>query len=257
MSSINVLYAEDEVFLGKIVKETLESRGFEVIMVSDGAAVLQAFQTGRPDICVLDVMMPNRNGFELAEDIRALDDDIPIIFLTARTQTEDLVRGFRTGGNDYIRKPFSMEELIVRIQNALRIRKGPGQATQAGESISIGNYVFQTHRQVLLSPGGNPTGSNSGPVPGGPPSAAGGLPQAMPAERKLSYRESELLKQLWLGRDHIIAREDILQAIWGNDSFLNSRNLDVYITRLRNYLKADERIEILTIKGVGYRFVLP
>ena len=245
MSSINVLYAEDEVFLGKIVKETLESRGFEVIMISDGAAVLRAFQAGRPDICVLDVMMPNRNGFELAEDIRALDDDVPIIFLTARTQTEDLVRGFRTGGNDYIRKPFSMEELIVRIENALRIRKGPGHTTPPGESISIGNYVFQTHRQVLLSPSS------------GVPSAAGGLPQAMPAERKLSYRESELLKQLWLGRDHIIPREDILQAIWGNDSFLNSRNLDVYITRLRNYLKADERIEILTIKGVGYRFVLP
>jgi DNA-binding response OmpR family regulator len=226
MSRIKVLYAEDEIFLGKIVKETLESRGFEVVMVTNGALVPETFATAQPDICVLDVMLPNRNGFELAADIRAVNDDVPIIFLTAKTQTEDLVRGFRTGGNDYIRKPFSMEELIVRIQNALRVRRDAG----AGDTIPIGNYVFHTHRQVLI--GGQD-------------------------ERKLSYRESELLKQLWIARDHIVSREDILQAIWGNDSFLNSRNLDVYITKLRNYLKGDGRIEILTIKGVGYRFVLP
>lgn len=236
MSRIKVLYAEDEIFLGKIVKETLESRGFEVVMVTNGALVLEAFAAGQPDICVLDVMLPNRNGFELAADIRAVNDDVPIIFLTAKTQTEDLVRGFRTGGNDYIRKPFSMEELIVRIENALRVRRdagagpGSGGAGGAGETIPIGIYFFHTHRQVLM--GGQ-------------------------EERKLSYRESELLKQLWMARDHIISREDILQAIWGNDSFLNSRNLDVYITKLRNYLKGDERVEILTIKGVGYRFVLP
>ena len=124
MSRIKVLYAEDEIFLGKIVKETLDSRGFEVIMVTNGAEVLPAYRTERPDICVLDIMMPDRNGFEVAEDIRAVDDDIPIIFLTAKTQTEDLVRGFRTGANDYIRKPFSMEELIVRIENSLRVRRG-------------------------------------------------------------------------------------------------------------------------------------
>ena len=226
MSRIKVLYAEDEIFLGKIVKETLESRGFEVVMVTNGALVLEVFATGQPDICILDVMLPNRNGFELATDIRAVNDDVPIIFLTAKTQTEDLVRGFRTGGNDYIRKPFSMEELIVRIENALRVRRDTG----SGDTLPIGNYIFHTHRQVLM--GGQ-------------------------EERKLSYRESELLKQLWMARDHIISREDILQAIWGNDSFLNSRNLDVYITKLRNYLKGDERVEILTIKGVGYRFVLP
>lgn len=230
MSRIKILYAEDEIFLGKIVKETLESRGFEVMMVTNGSLVLECFTTGQPDICVLDVMLPHRNGFELAMDIRTLNDDVPIIFLTAKTQTEDLVRGFRTGGNDYIRKPFSMEELIVRIEYALRVRRDTGPAAPAGETIAIGSYVFHTHRQVLV--GGQ-------------------------EERKLSYRESELLKQLWLGRDHIISREDILQAIWGNDSFLNSRNLDVYITKLRNYLKGDQRVEILTIKGVGYRFVLP
>lgn len=230
MSTIKVLYAEDEIFLGKIVKETLESRGFEVMMVTNGALLMEAFRSGQPDVCVLDVMLPNRNGFELAADIRSVNDDVPIIFLTAKTQTEDLVKGFRTGGNDYIRKPFSMEELIVRIENALRVRREPAPVAGIDAVIAMGNYTFYTHRQVLA---GNEE------------------------ERKLSYRESELLKQLWMGKDRIISREDILQAIWGNDSLLNSRNLDVYVTKLRNYLKGDERIEILTIKGVGYRFVLP
>ena len=228
MSRIKVLYAEDEIFLGKIVKETLESRGFEVLMETNGARVLTAFENGQPDICVLDVMLPDVSGFELAEAIRKRNDDIPIIFLTAKTQTEDLVRGFRTGGNDYIRKPFSMEELIVRIENCLRVRKD--SAVVVPEILAIGEFSFYLNRQVLTGFG---------------------------EERKLSYRESELLRQLWMHRDRVIGREDILRAIWGNDSFLNSRNLDVYVTRLRGYLKADERVEILTIKGVGYRFVLP
>jgi len=230
MSKIKVLYAEDEIFLGKIVKETLESRGFEVLMETNGARVLTVFENGRPDICVLDIMLPNVNGFELAEAIRARNDDVPIIFLTAKTQTEDLVRGFRTGGNDYIRKPFSMEELIVRIENCLRVRKDVTPACVLPEVLAIGEFSFHLNRQVL---------------------AGGG------EERKLSYRESELLRQLWIHRDKVIEREDILQAIWGNDSFLNSRNLDVYVTRLRGYLKADDRVEILTIKGIGYRFVIP
>jgi DNA-binding response OmpR family regulator len=236
MSRIKVLYAEDEIFLGKIVKETLDSRGFEVIMVTNGAAVLPTYQSARPDICVLDIMMPDRNGYEVAEDIRAVDEDIPIIFLTAKTQTEDLVRGFKTGANDYIRKPFSMEELIIRIENTLRVRPAFAEASaamsagKAAEVIAIGNYVFHPYRQVLVGDG---------------------------EERKLSYRENELLRQLWLGRERVIPREDILQAIWGNDSFLNSRNLDVYVTKLRGYLRGDERVEILTIKGIGYRFVLP
>jgi len=229
MSRIKILYAEDEVFLGKIVKETLEGRGFEVVMETNGAAVLDAFKKEQPDICVLDVMMPNRNGFEVAEDIRAINDDVPIIFLTAKTQTEDLVKGFKTGGNDYIRKPFSMEELIVRMENALRVKKDTGITPLTAEAITIGKYTFNLNRQVLVY-------------------AA--------EERKLSYRESELLKYIYQNRNNIIDRRDILQVIWGNDSFFNSRNLDVYITKLRSYFKADDSIEILTIKGVGYRFVI-
>jgi DNA-binding response OmpR family regulator len=225
--SIKVLYVEDELFLGKIVKETLESRGFEVMMESDGADVMAAFEKCQPDICVLDVMLPNRSGFELAQDIRAVNDDVPVIFLTAKTQTEDVVKGFTIGGNDYIRKPFSMEELIVRIENALRIRK-EGTTPLTGDSISMGNYTFHLNKQTL--------------------SCAGD-------ERKLSYRESELLKYLYQHRDQVIDRRELLNHIWGNDSFFNSRNLDVYITKIRGYLKEDSSLEIITIKGLGYRFV--
>jgi DNA-binding response OmpR family regulator len=225
--SIKVLYVEDEVFLGKIVKETLESRGFEVIMETDGADVLRTFEDELPDICVLDVMLPNRSGFEIAEEIRKINDDIPILFLTAKTQTEDLVHGFKIGGNDYIRKPFSMEELIVRIENALRVKKEI-TLTIAGEQIHIGDYEFQINKQVL----------RKGTI-----------------EKKLSYRESELLKYLYLNSNAIIDRRELLNHIWGNDSFFNSRNLDVYITKIRSYLKEDSKLEIITIKGVGYRFV--
>ena len=226
--SIKVLYVEDEVFLGKIVKETLESRGFEVVMETDGANVVRVFEDAQPDICILDVMLPNRNGFELAEDIRKLNEDMPIIFLTAKTQTEDVVRGFKLGGNDYIRKPFSMEELIVRIENALRVKQAT-QITISGDLLAIGKYQFHLNRQVLAIDS---------------------------QEKKLSYREAELLKYLWQHRNDVIDRRELLNHIWGNDSFFNSRNLDVYITKLRGYLKDDTAVEILTIKGVGYRFVI-
>jgi DNA-binding response OmpR family regulator len=228
MAVIKVLYAEDELFLGKIVKESLESRGFDVLMEEDGGRVLDMFTHYQPDICVLDVMMPNKNGFEVAHDIRAIDADVPIIFLTAKTQTEDVVKGFKLGANDYIRKPFSMEELIVRIENALRLQHIVDNTINT-EEIALGKYQFNINRQVLLF------GT---------------------AERKLSYRESELLKFLYQQRNDIIDRREILNLLWGNDSFFNSRNLDVYITKLRSYLKEDPTLEIITVKGVGYRFVL-
>ncbi|MFZ6025644.1 MAG: response regulator transcription factor [Bacteroidota bacterium] len=225
---IKVLYVEDELFLGKIVKETLETRGFEVIMESDGADVIRSFEDEQPDICILDVMLPNRSGFELAEDIRKLNDDVPVIFLTAKTQTEDVVQGFKIGGNDYIRKPFSIEELIVRIENVLRVRKEDLPA-DIGDSIVMGKYNFYLNKQLLSNGSG---------------------------ERKLSYREAELIKYLYQNRNAVIDRRELLNHIWGNDSFFNSRNLDVYITKIRGYLKDDPILEIITIKGVGYRFVV-
>lgn len=226
--AIKVLYVEDELFLGKIVKETLETRGFEVIMESDGADVIRTYEDENPDICILDVMLPNKSGFELAEDIRKLNDDVPIIFLTAKTQTEDVVQGFKLGGNDYIRKPFSMEELIVRIENALRVKKEV-LIPEVGDTITMGKYQFHLNKQVLTNGAG---------------------------ERKLSYREAELVKYLYYHKNDVIDRRDLLNHIWGNDSFFNSRNLDVYITKIRGYLKEDPSLEIITIKGVGYRFVV-
>ena len=229
MAVIKVLYVEDEVFLGKIVKESLESRGFDVMMEDDGGRALDIFKFYKPDICVLDIMLPNKNGFELAEAIREINGDIPIIFLTAKTQTEDVIKGFKTGGNDYIRKPFSMEELIVRVENLLRIKKTDDSSALLTDVIKLGKYDFIINRQVLT------TGSE---------------------EKKLSYRESELLKYFWQHRNHLIDRKDILNLIWGNDSFFNSRNLDVYITKLRGYLKDDSSLEIITMKGIGYRFII-
>lgn len=227
MSVTKILYVEDELFLGKIVRESLESRGFEVIMESDGGKVTDLFKKSNPDICVLDVMLPNKDGFTIADEIRSLNEAVPIIFLTAKTQTEDVVKGFSLGGNDYVRKPFSMEELIARIQNLLR-RKNEPDSKPTGDSVNIGNYHFQLNRQVLTKD---------------------------KDERKLSYRESELLKLLYENRDKIIDRKDILNLLWGNDSFFNSRNLDVYITKLRSYLREDPSLEIITIKGIGYRFI--
>ena len=229
MSKIKILYVEDELFLGKIVRESLETRNFEVTMETDGAAAVQSFLSSKPDVCVLDVMLPNKDGFEIAEEIRKFDQLIPIIFVTAKTQTNDLVKGFSLGANDYIRKPFSMEELIVRIDNALRLKNNLPQIQSVPEQLRLGKFLFYINRQVLVA--GN-------------------------EEKKLSFRESELLKILYQNKERIINRKDILNLLWGNDSFFNSRNLDVYITKLRGYLKLDESIEILTIKGVGYRFII-
>src|SRR6266540_2704203 len=138
MSKTKVFYVEDEVFLARIVKESLESRGFEVIMESDGAKAIELFKKSQPDICVLDITLPNKDGFAIADEIRELNEDIPIIFLTAKTQTEDVVKGFTLGGNDYIRKPFSMEELIVRIENVLRVKQQGGKPANGKDSLQMG-----------------------------------------------------------------------------------------------------------------------
>ncbi len=228
MSKTKVFYVEDEVFLARIVKESLESRGFDVIMESDGAKAMDLFRKSQPDICILDLMLPNKDGFAIADEIREINEDIPVIFLTAKTQTEDVVKGFTLGGNDYVRKPFSMEELIVRIQHLLRLKTEEPKKINT-DSVKMGKYNFQLNRQVL----------NNGKE-----------------DRKLSFRESEILRLLYENKDRIIDRKNILNLLWGNDSFFNSRNLDVYITKLRSYLKDDPSLEIITIKGIGYRFII-
>jgi len=226
--AIKILYVEDEIFLGKIVFETLISRGFHVQMESDGNKVLNTFEKFVPDICVLDIMLPNKNGFELASEIRKKNQKVPIIFLTAKTQTDDVVKGFKLGANDYIRKPFSMEELIVRIESIFKL-PAIDFFPRKDAILNIGKFIFDPNNQLL-------TISNE--------------------TLKLSFRETELLQYLFLSNHSIIQRKDLMNHIWGNDSFFNSRNLDVYITKLRGYLKNDPSIQIITIKGVGYRFVI-
>jgi DNA-binding response OmpR family regulator len=227
MTKIKILYVEDEPFLGKIVKESLESRQFEVRMVADGKQAMAVFTESKPNIAVLDIMLPNKDGYSIAKDIRQINPTIPIIFVTAKTQTEDLIKGFEVGGNDYLRKPFSMEELIVRINNLLQLTQK--QTTSPKENIAIGKFEFAPQRYELHREG---------------------------TIRKLSHREAMLLQILAENQNNNIDRKTILMRVWGDDSFFNSRNLDVYVTKLREFLREDPAIEIITIKGIGYRFVV-
>jgi DNA-binding response OmpR family regulator len=227
MNKIKILYVEDEPFLGRIVKESLESRDFEVLMVNDGKLANSVFEKNLPDICVLDVMLPSKDGYAIAKDIRQVKADTPIIFVTAKNQTEDVLKGFEAGGNDYLRKPFSMEELIVRITNLLQLTQRTNKAV--AENVRLGKYEFSVMRYELKF------GDHV---------------------RKLSHREATLLQILAESKNTAVQRKDILMKLWGDDSFFNSRNLDVYVTKLRDYLKDDSSIEIITIKGVGYHFVV-
>jgi DNA-binding response OmpR family regulator len=227
MPKTKILYVEDEPFLGRIVKESLESREFDVLMVTDGLNAVSTFAKEKPDICVFDIMLPSKDGYSIAKDIRQMDVTVPIIFVTAKNQTDDVVKGFESGGNDYIRKPFSMEELIVRVNNLLKL--SVNKNSRISERIVIGKYEFNPLRFELKS---------------------GAF------VRKLSNRESTLLQLLSENKNATILRKEILLKLWGDDSFFNSRNLDVYITKLRDYLKEDKTIEIITIKGIGYQFTV-
>lgn len=221
-----VLYIEDEPALGRIVKESLESRDFTVKMGTDGRDVSAVFLRAKPDICVLDIMLPEKDGYTIAREIRRINPSIPIIFLTAKKQTQDILKGFEAGGNDYIQKPFSMEELIVRIENLLQLTKN--RVTPAPNEIRIGKYCFFPLRYELK------TGD---------------------ATCKLSFREASLLLLLAENRNTIVKRKDMLERVWGDDSYFNSRTLDVYITKLRQYFKQDPSVRIITIKGIGYHFL--
>lgn len=223
---IKIFYVEDEPFLGRIVKESLESRGYEVVMASDGRDAVGKFESTQPDICVLDVMLPHQDGYSIARQIRKIHPTMPIIFVTAKTQTQDLLKGFEVGGNDYLRKPFSMEELIVRVNNLLQLTK-PTSKPQKLDIVVLGKYEFNALRYEL---------------------------KFGEQVRKLSHREASLLQILSEHQNTTVSRKDVLMHVWGDDSFFNSRNLDVYISKLRDYLKTDPNLEIATIKGVGYHF---
>ncbi|NND05268.1 MAG: response regulator transcription factor [Saprospiraceae bacterium] len=226
--AVKVLYVEDEPFLGKIVKESLESRGYVVEMATDGVAAIELFRKCSPDVCLLDVMLPKKDGFTLGREIRLLNPGIPILFLTAKDQTEDVLEGFKSGGNDYIKKPFSMEELIARIENMWKMYAAGDSNSDTLQIGSIGRFAFHYKEMKLVNED---------------------------ETVKLSHRENELLKLLASHPNQVIERKQILNALWGDDHFFNSRNLDVYIRKLRSHLAKDPHVQIVTLKGVGYRFV--
>lgn len=225
-----ILLIEDEWQLGQIVKDSLEMRGFEMLYASDGKEGVELYQQHKPDVVVLDIMMPNMDGFTVTTEIRKQDKITPIIFLTAKSQTADVVKGFELGGNDYLKKPFSMDELIVRIKALLqRFNDQPvTQETAGSDVIQIGQYQFNYTKQTL----------------------ARNHETAF-----LSHREAEILRRLSENLNQVIERKSVLLDLWGDDSFFNARSMDVFITKLRRYLKDDPRVQIVNIRGVGYKLI--
>ena len=223
---IELLLAEDEPALAQIVKESLETRNFVVRLARDGNEALRMFQEKTSDVLVLDVMMPVKDGFTLAKEIRQLDEKIPIIFLTAKSQTVDVVEGFNSGGNDYLKKPFSMEELIVRINNLLNRQK----LQEESHTWKLGKYVFDFPKQTL----------------------------SYPNEEKelLTHREANLLLHLCLNKNEVLDRSLILNKLWGDDDFFNARSMDVFISKLRKKLRKDENVQIVNVRGYGYKLIV-
>lgn len=228
---VKLLYIEDEPYIARIVTDTLLLKGYEVLHKKDGTRVLEWINSFSPDVCLLDVMLPYIDGFSLGSTIRNIHPHLPIIFITAKSQTQDVLSGFSSGGTDYIKKPFSMEELMVRIDNQVNIFRQKSMPQQLpGDDIQLGSMVYSPARLEL---------SNGQDI------------------IKLSNRESEILNVLCLHRNQVIERKKLLQLIWGDDSFFNSRNLDVYIRKLRDYFSHSAGVQIITLKGRGYQFVVP
>lgn len=223
-----ILLVEDEPMLAKIVVDSLEMRGFEMFHAVNGVEGLLQFQKYRPDAVVVDIMMPQMDGFALVSEIRKHDAQIPLIFLTAKSQTADVVKGFELGGNDYLKKPFSMDELIVRIKALLNRQPVGSNEIPAEETYQISQYLFDYDKQFL---------SFNGMV------------------HFLSHREAEILRHLCRRRNQVLERKALLLELWGDDNFFNARSMDVFITKLRRYLKEDPRVQIINIRGVGYKLI--
>lgn len=223
-NKIKLILAEDEPALALIIKESLETRNFEVLHCKDGEETVTTFTKHKVDLLVLDVMMPKKDGFSVAKDVRKLDKKIPIIFLTAKSQTLDVVEGFNSGGNDYLKKPFSMEELIVRI-HALLGRINPEKTE---EKATVGSYTFDCTKQTL---------------------------HFNELIITLTHREAELLLLLIENKNEILDRSIVLKKIWGSDDFFNGRSMDVFITKLRKKLNLDPNIQIINVRGQGYKLI--
>ena len=220
-----ILLAEDEPALGQIIKESLETRNFKVLLCENGEKAYDVYKSEAPKLLVLDVMMPKKDGFTLAKEIRLEDDTIPIIFLTAKSQTQDVVEGFTIGGNDYLKKPFSMEELIVRINNLLDRTK----LQKTTNVLTFGGFTFDFPKQIL---------------------------QYLEEDKtQLTHREAHLLFHLIKNKNDVLDRSLILNKLWGNDDFFSARSMDVFISKLRKKLQLDDNVKIVNVRGFGYKLI--
>lgn len=228
--TINILLAEDERTLAMIIKDTLDGQGFRVTVADDGEEALRLFMTSKPDVLVADVMMPRLDGYELVRRIRKSDRQTPVIFLTARSAVGDVVHGFEMGANDYLKKPFGMQELIVRIKALLgRACTVTPQAVEATR-FTIGQYLFDAVTQRLTHV---PTGSRA----------------------ELSFRESEILRHLCAHPSEVVTSQSLLLELWGDDSFFNNKSLHVFITKLRHRLGQDPCLRIVNVRSIGYKLL--
>ncbi len=224
-----ILLVEDDPSLGPLLQEYLEAKGFETKLANDGVKGADVFFKGTFDLLLLDVMMPNKDGLTLAKEIRVADKNIPIIFLTAKSMKEDALDGFNAGADDYITKPFSMEELLARVNAVLR-RTNKVRSTESDEvNFKIGAYSFNSQKQILLINGN---------------------------EQKLTTKESQLLRLLCVHKNDVLDRNFALKTIWQDDNYFNGRSMDVYIAKLRKYLKDDNKVEIINIHGKGFKLLV-
>lgn len=225
---VKILLCEDDENLGMLLREYLQTKGYDADLQPDGEAGYKAFTKNKYDLCVFDVMMPKKDGFALAADIRNINSEVPIIFLTAKSMKEDILQGFKLGADDYLSKPFSMEELLSRIESILRRVKG--KKVKDVVVFNIGGFIFDAQKQVLTFDG---------------------------ETKKLTTKESELLRLLASNANSILERNYALKSIWEDDNYFNARSMDVYITKLRKLLKDDPNVAIINIHGKGYKLITP
>jgi DNA-binding response OmpR family regulator len=228
--SYKVLYVEDEPFLARIVSDGLKSSGYTVKLVADGGMAMEEYRAMQPDLCILDIMLPSKDGYEIANELRAADPHLPIIFLSAKALTEDVVKGFKSGGDDYLKKPFSMDELLVRMEALLKRHATPKEmvANETATVYNFGNCTLDTVHQKLKTSTG---------------------------EFALSFKEMALLEMMILHKNTILERQNVLLKIWGEDSYYNTRSMDVFMTHLRKLLKDEPGIQIMNIRSIGYKFI--
>ncbi|HNV95422.1 MAG TPA: response regulator transcription factor [Bacteroidales bacterium] len=227
LTKAHILLAEDDDNLGMLLQEYLNAKGYKTELFPNGEAALKAFKNSSYDLCLLDVMMPLMDGFTLAKEIRIINDKVPIVFLTAKSLKNDVVEGFKIGADDYITKPFSMEELLFRVEAILRRTKG--LVIQEKSTYAIGDYIFNADTQELDYKGNI---------------------------IKLTTKESELLLLLCQNINNVLDRNFALKKIWLDESYYNARSMDVYITRLRKHLSEDPRIEIMNVHSKGFKLIL-